>query len=180
MDNDLLHILFATPILKVLNFLLQNPESELNDTEIAERVEGTRKSAVNLALRKLGDLGIVSRTHRGRMVFNKLVDSALTRELKKTSNLMAVQTLIDELAPFCATITLFGSRATGEHRSESDFDLLFVTNDENRVRKVARKSMLAEKLQLIIKSPEQMLSFDDEEKVLSKEIRKGIKIWQRE
>lgn len=177
--NKLTDTLFSTPILRVLEFLLRNPESELNDTEIAERVEGTRKSAVNLALRKLSELGIVTRSKRGRMIFNRLVDSALVQQLKRTSNLMAIQPLVDSLMPLCAKIVLFGSRSEGAHTSESDFDVLVVTTDESKVGRIVRRNALAEKLQIVIKSPENMLTFDADEKVLSKEVKKGIVLWQR-
>lgn len=178
-DKDLKNVLFSTPILMVLDFLLQHPETELNDTEIAARVEGARKSAVNLALRKLAMLGIVSRLYRGRMVFNKLVDSALTQQLKQTSNLMALQPLVDVLAPLCTKIVLFGSRSDGTHTSESDYDLLVVAGDATKVEKITRRSALADKVQLLIKSPEQMLTFHEDERVLFKEVGKGVVLWEK-
>ena len=62
-------VLFSTTVLKVLDFLLQHPELELIDTEIAGRLMDVRKSAVNVALRKLAAIGFIKRTPRGNMTF---------------------------------------------------------------------------------------------------------------
>jgi len=173
-------MLFSTPLLKVLDFLLQHPEITLIDTEIAGRLETGRKSAVNLALRRLAHLGIIRRTHRGRMVFNSLIESALTSQLKVTSNLLAIQDLVGKLSPLSAKIVLFGSRADGTHTSESDFDMLAVTTDEGAARKIVQKHPLADKIQLLVKAPEQILTLEKDEPVLSEQIRKGIVLWERE
>jgi len=178
--NNLNTALISTPTLKVLDFLLQHPEVELNDTEIAGQLDTVRKSAVNLALRALAGLGLVKRVPRGRMVFNSLVESPLVLQLKTTSNLVRLAPLIEQMKPLCLKIILFGSRAEGTHRSESDFDLLAIVDDDEAVRRVVRKSILAERIQLLMKKPEQALTIDKDEPVLSRQVKKGIVLWQRE
>lgn len=179
-DNSLKSKLFSTPILKVLDFLLQHPDDELNDTEIAELIVDVKKSAVNIALRSLSDLGLVRRTSRGRMVFNKLIESPLTSHFRVVSNLMQVKPLVDELVQLSIKIILFGSRAAGSNTSESDYDILIITTQPENIRKIARTSNLSEKLQLIIKSPEQMLTLDQDEPVFFKQVKEGIVLWQRQ
>lgn len=171
--------LFTTPLLKVLDFLLQHSEAELIDTEIAALVDGVEKSAVNLALRKLAELGITNRRPRGSMVFNSLIESPLTLRFKMVSNLMAIQPLMDRMIPLCSKIVLFGSRADGTNTSESDFDILAVTSKEDAARKIVHKSPLAESIQLLVKTPEQMLTFDEDEPVLAEETGKGIVLWEK-
>lgn len=178
-QNRLKKNLFSTPMLKVLDFLLQHPEVELNDTEIAGKLDTARKSAVNLALRKLASLGMINRVPRGRMVFNTLIESPIVTQLKVASNLMSISHIVEKIVPFSSRIVLFGSRADGTNDSESDFDLLVVTINEEETRRIIGKSPLAENIQLITKSPEQMLKFEEDEPVFSSQVKKGIVLWQR-
>jgi predicted nucleotidyltransferase len=171
--------LFATPVLEVLDFLLCHPESELTDTEIATRVSDAKKSAVNGALRKLAGIGLVTRTPRGNMVFNRLNDTALAGALKIVSNQLALAPLIEKIAPQCEKIVLFGSRSDGTHTADSDFDLFVVTVRPEAVGRIVRKDPNAEAIGLVTKTPEHMLSFSEDEPALQEETRKGIILWER-
>lgn len=170
--------LFSTPMLKVLDFLLQHPDLKLIDTEIAGRLMDVRKSAVNLALRKLASMGLVERTPRGNMVFNKLVENPITDEFKILSNLLAIDPLVEQLKQYSVRIVLFGSRADGSHHSESDFDLFIVTAQDKKVLSAIGKDVLAERIQAVIKNPEQMLTFADDDPALYKEMKKGRVLWE--
>ena len=182
MENKLSikNTLFSTTTLKVLDFLLQHPDLELIDTEIAGMLMDVRKSAVNIALRKLAAVGFVGRTPRGSMMFNKLFENPIIDEFKILSNMMAIDPLIEILKGYCVKIVLFGSRANGTHASESDFDLFIVTSDEARVYRAIKKDVLAELIQPVIKSPEQMLTFSKDDPALYKEIKKGRALWEAE
>jgi predicted nucleotidyltransferase len=172
--------LFSTTVLKVLDFLLQHPELELIDTEIAGRLMDVRKSAVNVALRKLAAIGFIQRTPRGNMTFNKLFENPIIDEFKILSNLLAIDPLIENIKDCCTKIVLFGSRADGTHTSESDFDLLIVTSDEKKIFSAIKKDALAELIQPVIKSPEEMLTFSKDDPALYKEIKKGRVLWEAE
>ena len=178
--NSLKYALLSTPLLKVLDFLLQHPDLELNDTEISGHFNAVGKSAVNLALRRLAGLGLVVRTPRGRMMFNRLVDSPLALELKVASNLMAIQPLTESLKGLCMKIVLFGSRSQGAHTSESDYDLFIVTSNVKAALKVISKDPLAELIQPVIKTPEEALTFEVDEPALAGEVREGSILWQRD
>jgi predicted nucleotidyltransferase len=173
-------VLFSTTILKVFDFLLQHPELELIDTEIAGRLMDVRKSAVNVALRKLAAIGFVQRTPRGNMTFNKLFDNPIIDEFKILSNLMAIDPLVEKIKRYCMKIVLFGSRANGTHTSDSDYDLLIVTSDDKKIFAAIKKDPLAELLQPVIKSPQEMLTFSDDEPALYREIKKGRVLWEAE
>lgn len=178
-DADIRSAVFSTTLQKVLDFILQHPDLELNDTEIAGRLTDAGKSAVNMALRRLAELGLIERTPRGRMNFSRLIESTLATELKILSNILAISEFAERIKPFCAKVVLFGSRADGTHASESDFDMLIVTTAEDRVLKEIKKCPIGEAIQPLIKRPEQMLTFDKDEPALSKEIKKGKVLWER-
>lgn len=171
--------LFSTPLLCVLDFLLQHPDEELNDTEIAGQIDTVKKSAVNNALRELAEHGVIERHSRGKMMFNRLVDSPLTTQFKILSSLLLLQPLIDELKSLCTKIVLFGSRADGSYHSASDFDLLAVSKNGTQILRGVRKSELSDKLQIIVKSPEDMLTCERDEPLLFDQMSKGIVLWQR-
>ncbi len=156
---------------------MQHPEQELRDTEISLKVKSVKKSAVNVALRKLADIGFITRYLRGRQAFNKINESSLITHFKVISNIIAIKELTDKLEPLCSKIILFGSRAEGEHTSESDFDIFVVTIRGDDVNRAIRKHPLAEKIQIVIKTPEQMLAFDEESPVFQKQVKKGIVLW---
>ena len=174
--HPLINTLFANPIWIVLDYLLQNPDCESSDAEISRAIQVVKKSAVNISLRKLAEIGLVERTRRGQMVFNKLLHTPLITELKITSNLIHLQPFVDSIAPNCSKIILFGSRADGFHETESDFDLFVVTSNFQSVQK---KLNMKQKIQLVNKTPEQMLSIEKDEPILYKEIKKGIVLWEK-
>lgn len=176
MERNMLTTLTATPIWQVLDYLLQNPDLEESDSEIVQKITCAKKSSINVALRRLAELCIVERTARGRMVFNKLLNTPLITYLKITSNLFHIQSTAERIFPFCSKVTLFGSRATGDHTSESDYDVFVVTNHFEKVLAVLKKDS---RIQVIMKRPEQMLSFADDEPVLNKEVKKGIMLWEK-
>ena len=172
--------LFNTPLWKVLDYLLQNPEKEHRDTEISLIVRSAKKSAINVALRRLAAQGFITRRLLGRQAFNKLNESPFITHLKIISNIVAIQDLTDKLKPICSKIVLFGSRAEGAHTSESDFDIFIVTSEREKINKLIRRSMLEERIQLVSKTPEEMLTFDKDQPALRKEIKKGIILWEKE
>jgi len=173
-------LLFSTPVLRVLDFLLQHPEQELIDVEITRRIHGVKKSAVNMALRKLADAGLVHRHHRGRMALNSLADTALVTTLKSVSNIMTIDPLVRSLYSLCDKIVLFGSRAEGNNDSGSDYDLFIVTVKKHKVDELILRSEFIDMIHVIIKSPEQMLTVSEDEPVLYDQIKRGIVLWERE
>ena len=180
MDNkSLKDTIFYTPFMTVLYVFLQNPEKELTDSDVTELVSTIKKSAVNNALRELAELKFIDRSFKGKMAFNKLVETSTITHLKIVGNLIRIQPLIDELVPDCSKIVLFGSRADGAHTSESDFDLFVISVKLDSINKTVRKSPLSEIIQMVIRKPEQMLTFKKDEPALSKEISKGTVLWEK-
>lgn len=178
--EDLKFQLFSTPILKVLDFFLQHSEMELNDTEITEKIKGVKRAAVHQALTRLNNMGVLRRTHRNRRCYNALnIDNPWLIHFKITSNILTIMPLIDKLKDAASSIVLFGSRADGTNRSDSDFDIAITSGNSESVNRLARECDLPEKLQLIIKSPSEMLDLESNEPLLAANIRKGIILWEK-
>lgn len=172
-------ILFSTPFWRVLNFLLQHPDQELMDSEISPQIEKVKKSAVNVALRRLKEIGFIDRHMRGRQAFNRLVNSLLVTHLKIVSNIVEIKPLTDRMISYCFKIVLFGSRADGTNMTDSDFDIFVVTDNKDEINKLVRKNYPKGQIQLIAKSNEEMLTFQEESPVLRHQIEKGIVLWEK-
>ncbi len=176
--EDIKYQLFSTPLLRVLDVLLQDG-GELSDAEVTERAVAVKRAAVHQALVKLADMGVTERIHRGRRCFNRLNGThAWLVPFRILSNLLVLEPLIDRIKPIASKIVLFGSRAQGTSHAKSDFDLIVVTTDTRAVQRMVDESTIAERVQTLYKTPEQMLSLDEGEPVLAEEIRKGIVLWE--
>jgi predicted nucleotidyltransferase len=171
--------LFSTPLLRVFEFLLERPDLELCDAEIIAQVGGAKRAAVHLALTRLGRMGIVKRTQRERRCYNTLeLRNAWIPFFKIASDILSIAPLVEHLKQHVSRIVLFGSRAEGTSRHDSDYDLAIVSQEPDAVRRVADDFELAERLQLIVKTPQEMLELDAREPALATRIRKGVVLWE--
>lgn len=178
--EDIKFQLFSTPILRVLDFLLQHSEMELSDAEITDQIKGVKRAAVHQALTRLDNMDVLRRTHRDRRCYNALnITNPWLIYFKITSNILTLMPLVNQLKDVTSSIVLFGSRADGTNRSDSDFDVVIISADPGSVNRIAKECEFSEKLQLIIKTPMEMLELESNEPVLAAKIRKGIILWEK-
>lgn len=177
--NALRSLLLSNANRIVLDYLLQNRDQEFSDTEIALNVKGVKKSAVNLALRRIADSGLITRVPRGTMVLNKLNETPLVNQLIIVSNLIHIQPLVDKLSAFCSKIVLFGSRAEGRNISKCEYNIFVIGPDESEIRKVIDKNELSKKIRLFHKPPDNIPIFKEEDPLLYDQINKGIVLWEK-
>lgn len=125
--------LFANPTLaEVLSFLLLNPDEEFYQSDLAKK---TQKAIVQVqrAIKTLEEIGLISSTRRGRMIYYKAVRSHpafddLRKLFLKTISLG--ESVQQALLPFHNNILLafiFGSVARGDDSIDSDIDLFIIT-----------------------------------------------------
>ena len=171
-------LLFATASQKVLAFLVENAGEEYQEKEIARKA-GVKKSAVNLALRELSEDRIINRKKIGRSsLYSADVSNNFIREVKILQNVLMLDALVDKLKKESLKIILFGSFANGMNKKDSDIDLFVLTNGEREVRKEISNSDLAERIQLISKTPGEMLKINKKKPLLFQEIEKGKVLWE--
>lgn len=172
--------LFSTPSQLTLEYLLQNPDLELTDAQITNEISGARRAAIHQALVRLAGQGIIHRQYRGRRCVNRLTqDLPWIAPLKIVSNILHLEPFLVRIKNVATKVTLFGSRATGSNRHDSDYDVLVVSMFPEAVVQAASAVSLAATLQLLIKSPEELLDFDVCEPVLADNIRKGVVLWEK-
>lgn len=178
--EDVKNQLFSTPLLRVLDFLLQNSDLELNDSEIAGKITGAKRAAVHQSLVRLERMGIIKRSRRGRRCFNSVVfEQVWLTQFKITSNILVLMPLVEEIKKHSSKIVLFGSCAGGTNRHDSDIDLLVVNSEPEIIRRAVADFGLSDEIQLISKTPVEMLELESNEPVFVKQIREGVVLWEK-
>lgn len=178
MKLNLKKAIFTTPVLKVMDFLLSNPDLEFSDADVNRMKIGVKRSAINTALRLLAETGLVEREKRGQVSINRLVQiKPVVTYFKIVSNLLAMEILVEKCRPCSYKIILFGSRADGTHVHDSDFDVFIIADDKDKIGKVLRGISLP--LQPIIKLPEEMMRLHETEPALWEAVSRGIILWEK-
>lgn len=180
MENiqNLKKYLFATSSQKVLNFLVNNIDKQYTEKEITEGA-GVKKSAVNLALRGLVNKKIIKRKKIGRTsLYNADENNFIIKEIKILQNILLLVPIMEKLKPESQKIIFFGSGAKGENTSESDIDIFVQSDSPNIIRKIINSSPQADKIQLIVKTPKDMLLINRKKPLFFKEIEKGKVLWE--
>lgn len=176
--NSLNKLLFSTSQQKILAFLAENAGESYQEKEIAKKT-GVKKSAVNLALRELFENKIIARQKIGRSsLYSANAKNNIIREIKILQNISALETLINKLTGNSQKIVLFGSFADGTNKNDSDIDLFILTNHPAAIRKILNDSAFAERIQIIAKTPAEMLKINKNKPLLFQEIEKGKVLWE--
>jgi len=171
-------LFFTTSQQKILAFLGENAGKEFQEKEISKETD-VKKSAVNLALHPLVKFSLINRRKIGRSsLYSADVNNNLIREIKIILSILDLNPLVEKLKSESIKIVLFGSLATGMNKSNSDIDLFILTNNPKNVRKIINESALAERIQLIAKTPVEMLKINKNKPLLFQEIEKGRVLWE--
>lgn len=171
-------ILFATNCQKILSFLIKNPDKEYFDREIS-KLTGVSRAGANFALRDLSKEGLVLRAKRGRMYFYKVpADNSLIKHLKISQNIVFLFHLIEKLKKISLKIIFYGSAAKGENTAESDIDIFIMARNPEEIEKIIFKDRLREKIQYVIKTPNDFIKCKKENPSFYREIEDGIILWQ--
>ncbi len=175
--NKLNNLLFSTSQQKILSFLAED-FAEYTEKEISKNTD-VKKSAVNLALHGLVDCGLIKKRKVGRTALLQAdFRNNAVKEIKIIKNIVEIQPLVEKLKKESLKIILFGSFASGLNSRESDIDLFVLSNDGTAVRKIINSSAFAERVQLILKTPSEMLKINKNKPLLFQEIEKGKVLWE--
>lgn len=157
--------------------MINEPQFDFLASEIQKRVK-ISKAGANLALRNLAKQNLINLQKRGKTHFYSVnFNDPEIKELKKLQNIKKLKPLIQKLSKCALKIILFGSTARGENFKDSDFDLFILTQKPKKTKKILVKK---NRLQIIIKTPIELIKFEKENPVLIKEINNGIILWQKQ
>jgi hypothetical protein len=173
-------VFFATPEQKVLRMLLSESTTSFPIRVLSSRLKGVRGlggvEGITQILTTLEELGLVDfvDNRRSARIHD---DNATVHSLKRLAAICDLQSLRTLLEPLSSKGLLFGSRATGRSRSDSDYDLFVVTDVPEQVREVAGSHPLGKALEIVAWTPESYGQINSQDPGLVRKLEQGIVLW---
>ncbi len=171
------NLLFFTNAQNILSEMAAGGASEYTERELLELSKVSRPG-VNLGLRELMASGIVSRARKGGSYFYTLAhrDPAV-RQLKVLLTVTRLKEVIEKLKGVSEKVILFGSASRGENAAGSDIDIFVVTNEPSESENILAGSGL--RIQGITGSPAKYYMLGKKQPDFSKELERGIILWEK-
>lgn len=178
MENINKHI-FSTSGQKIIEFLCSESGKQHTEKEIVGKI-GIKKSTVNLAMHNLLESNLILSKKIGRSsLYSVDTDNAVIREIKTLQGIISLMPTIEALKKESQKIILFGSVSQGINANESDIDLFAQSNNPKEIRKIIEKSKFKNKIQLIVKTPKEMLIINKEKPLFFEEVKKGRIVYEK-
>lgn len=173
-------VFFNTPSQKVVRLLISEPTTSFTPRVISSKLKGVRglggAEGIMRILTELQSLGMVDFVDNHRAV--RLQDENTTIGILKTfAAICDLESLQKLLEPICSKGILFGSRATGKARSDSDYDLFVVTDQPEEAKRIARGHPLGKAVELTAWTSEMYSEVEKEDAYLAERLPKGIVLW---
>ena len=167
-----------TPLgLQILTFLARNPDKQFYIRELAKNMDksvgGTHKT-----LKSLKEMDFVKENKSGKNLYYQI--NQMNPSIKNFKIFMTINELtplVNKLKETSEKIILFGSCATGKDTSESDMDLLILTNEKEKVNKLIINKKFDRKIQAVVVNAADLMKIKEKDKAFYQEINKGITLW---
>jgi predicted nucleotidyltransferase len=172
---------FLSPTaLKVLDYFFAHPTEQFHEREVL-RATGVSKGSANRILRIFARLSILERTEKGRMVFYRLnTGDPFVKLMKAAENAWVLRPFIEGLKASARKIILFGSCAEGTDGTESDIDILILTDNRKSAKdKVSAFNQKSERAMApIIVDMDEFAMMRKDDEPLFERIDRGITLWE--
>lgn len=174
------NIFFSTPEQKVVRFLLSEPTSTFTPRVISSKLKGIRglggTEGIMRILKELETLGMVEFVDNQRAV--RLQDENPTvRILKTFAAICDLEGLKALLADCSARGVLFGCRADGKAATDSEYDLLVVSDAPEEVQRITESHPLGRQIVLKTVKKHDFDGFDKKEPSVAARVNRGIVLW---
>lgn len=173
-------LLFQTPEQKVLRLLLTESTTAFTHRVIASKLKGVRGlggvEGITKILEKLESLGFVDFLDHRRSV-RLHDDSSIAQILKTVSAVCDLETLKGLLAEVSTRGVMIGSRATGKSRSDSDYDIVVVTDQPAEVTRITERHPLGKNIIATTMTHDEFLHLDQKDEKLAGKVKRGITLW---
>ena len=167
---------------RILRFLAREPSKSYYQREIARTV-GVSVGKTNQVLKVLEREEIVVKERKGRVdLYRYNLHNPVARHLKILFILTELSELTRQLRQASKKIILFGSCAEGTDSNASDIDLLILTSDKDRVKKLIASSrrILSRKVSPIVLNLIEFSELKNRDRPFYEQASKGIVLWQEE
>jgi hypothetical protein len=173
-------LFFSTPEQKVLRFLLSEPTTTFTSRTISSKLKGVRGlggvEGIMKILNDLATLGMVDFVDNRRGVRLR-EDCPCIQTMKTFVSLCDLDGLKQLLLPVSSRGVLVGDRATGKSSSDSDYEIVVVSDTPEEVRKITSRYPLAKRVQLTAVDREQFHKIELGGNSMSSNLERGITLW---
>ena len=167
-----------TPLgLQILTFLARNPDKQFYIREIAKNmnksVGGTHKT-----LKSLKNMDFIKERKSGKNIYYQInQNNPSIKNFKIFMTINELNSLVNKLKDISEKIILYGSCANGEDTSESDIDILVLTNEKDKVNKKFINAKVNRKIQAVVVNAGELIKIKEKDRGFYQEINKGITLW---
>lgn len=173
-------LFFSTPEQKMMHLLLSESTTSFTPRVISSKLKGVRglggSDGIMRILKELSELGLVDFVDNQRAV-RLHDDNDTVHLLKRLAAVCDLESLRHLLQPICSRGILFGSRATGRARSDSDYDLFVITHEPDEAKRIAGSHPLGKLIELVTWKPEDFVDIERQEPRLAQKLAGGIVLW---
>jgi hypothetical protein len=173
-------VFFSTPEQKVMRLLLSESTTSFTPRVISSKLKGVRglggAEGILRILTDLQTLGLVDFVDNHRAV-RVQDDNTSVHILKTFAAICDLESLRKLLEPISSKGILFGSRANGRARSDSDYDLFVVSDTVEEVKKVAARHPLGRSLEILAWTPELYGEIETQDSGLASKLLQGVVLW---
>ena len=170
-------LMFSTPEQKVLRLMLSESTTIFTLRTIASKLKGVRglggQEGLLKILNQLNEMGFVDFVDNQRAV-RLHDDTSVVYLLKRLVAICDLESLIKLLEPHASRCILFGSRASGRARTDSDYDLFVVTEHADRVREIAGSYPLGKVIEILAMNPSDFANVEVKDTKLALKLAAGI------
>jgi len=165
--------------ISVLTYLSRAPDKQYYVREIAKIIRGS-VGGCHKVLKNLFKMGLINKQKSGRNLYYKVKeDSPAIKYFKIFINIQELDETLKAITPECKKIILYGSCTTGEDTSESDIDLLIITENVSEIKqKLKPKYINGRKIKPIVLLPHEYIKLKNKDRAFYTEINKGIILWR--
>lgn len=163
-----------------MRLLLSEPTTSFTPRVISSKLKGVRgmggADGLEAILKDLQIIGLVDFVDNDRAV--RLHDDNMSVQvLKRVVAICDLESLRKLLEPISTKGILFGSRASGRARSDSDYDLFVVTDQPGQAVEIAARHPLGKAVELVAWTPDKFERIESDDPALKQKLENGIVLW---
>jgi predicted nucleotidyltransferase len=166
---------------KILSLFAMNPEQPFYGRQISRKLD-ISPGAAHGALSLLEKSGILISQTLGKTKLYRLESfNPIINTFKILNSLLILEPLVHELKEYSSKIILYGSYSTGKFTSESDVDLLIVSEEKDKVTSIIDRLRRKTNLDIrpIIMSLIEWIKLEEEDPEFFNEVNLGITLWEK-
>lgn len=171
---------FSSPAQKVIRLLLAEPTTVFTPRAISSKLKGVRGlgglEGILAVLNELQVLGLVDFVDNHRSV--RLRDEhSFAHLLKVFVSICDLGGFIKSLEPVSQKGILFGSRAAGKARTDSNYNVLVIAENTDEVLQISQKHPLGKLLETIVWTSEKYADIEKDDLGFSEKLKQGWVLW---